>query len=53
MKPELYGMSEEDYNKLKKSGMMGEWYPNATWSYWSDCEVVPSTTPSKSHVKGH
>lgn len=36
-KPSLKGMSVIMYNKLVKSGMFWEWYPDATGNYKKDC----------------
>ena len=36
MIPDLYQMSEEEYNKILKSGMFWEWYPDATGNWLID-----------------
>lgn len=38
MKARLIGMSEEDYQKLKNTGMLWEFYPDATGNYKQDCK---------------
>lgn len=37
-KPTLKGMSVINYEKLVKSGMFWEWYPDATGNYTKDCD---------------
>lgn len=38
VKARLIGMSEEDYQKLKNTGMLWEFYPDATGNYKQDCK---------------
>ena len=36
--PPLWSYTQERYQKLKDSGMMYEWYPEATGDYATDCD---------------
>ncbi|MCP5004614.1 MAG: hypothetical protein GY941_11855 [Planctomycetes bacterium] len=36
--PELHTVDEDTYHKLLRSGMFGEWYPEATGYYEADCK---------------